>query len=125
LPSFFGLDHAHIWGIGSTGFTVLNGPASMAVVSVEGYEEGLIRRVSVDSHFAGITADTERRLETAEELDDALRWASRPHMAHDELARLAILMPSEVETVQEELASLEQGMRQLVNELAEIDEALF
>lgn len=121
-PSYFGMNEEHMWGVGTDEIRLFHRQAYMAVVSIEGVDDSLLRRISVQGGLQQ-TTDTVLRLDTDEQLEDALSWAESPQLSYDAFCRLAMLQPAEEAVIESGLERLDESARQLHADLEAIDRA--
>ncbi len=121
-PSYFGLNEQHIWGAGTDDFRLFHRRAFMAIVSVEGTDDALHRRISVQGGLQQ-TANSVIQLDTDQQLADALKWAESPQLSYDEFLRLATLQAAEAEMITGNLERLDQSAQKLHEDLEAIDRA--
>lgn len=122
-PGYFEMSDEHIWGFGVEGLRLrpFTPKAYMSIVSVEGVEDSLTRRIEFGSWPT--FARTELRLDGDEQINDAIKLATSPQLADGELSRLAILTSFEVESVTRQIESIEQSNRRFADEMEEIHRA--
>lgn len=122
-PAYFNLSDQHLWGMGIEGLRLspIRRKAFMSIVSVEGVEDSLTRRIEFGNGPA--PARTELLLDSDEQVQDAIKLATSPQLADSELSRLAILTSFEVESVTRQIETIEESERQFADEMEEIHRA--
>lgn len=121
-PMSFGLSRERLWGVTSERLRYAGRLGQLSIVSGEGKPDSLTRRWSFRSAMQMIDVPTARPLTKLAELNDAISWVRSPHLATDELNRLAILQPEEVEAIEPRLAEIAGDQRKLQDDLRRIAE---
>lgn len=119
-PSMLGLAGEHLWGVSSQRLRYGKRLGYLSVISYASDCDSLVRRWAFDSGLQMISVDTTKTLSEPEELDDALTWVKSPHLASDELNRLASLMPKEVKRIDPMLVEHATSARKLYEDLGRI-----
>jgi hypothetical protein len=119
--STVGLGPEHRWGIVSDHQRIGKYTGSIALVSLGGKEDSLVRRVDIKSPMgAFLSIDSERELVEVDELDLALNWARSPHLFPRNIMLLGRLSPAEQEKVSAEYTRLEHDAAELQADLEAI-----
>lgn len=121
-PSGIGFSDGHIWAAQSGRMRFEGHTGWLAVASFEDSSDSLVRSWSFESPMQ-IPISSRRSLTKLTEISDALTWVISPHLAIDELGRLAVLEPGEQITIRDGFAQANESSRQLQESLDRLAEA--
>jgi hypothetical protein len=125
-PITVGLGPEHRWAMVSNNQRIGGYIGSVALLSLEGRDETLTRRVTIESAmgpFFGI--ESQRELSEPDELDLALSWARSPHLYPRNLKALSALTPGEKTKVTAEKVQLQKSAEELQKSLNAIRDARY
>jgi hypothetical protein len=121
--SVVGLGPEHRWACVRSDFRINRYSGHLAIVSLEGTEDSLLRRVAIKSPMQGFEIDNEKLLDEESVIKSALDWARSPNVYADNLEGLAKLGLYEEYAIESEYGQIAEEQRKLEADLEAIHNA--
>lgn len=117
-------DAEHSWGIVQQRRRVGQYTGELAIVSLLGHEDTLVRRWEIDSPMGPMcSVASKRELIDPAHIEAAVSWATSPHLNGAALETLGELLPEEETSIAERMARMGEDAAELDVDLREMEEA--